>query len=134
MSDDTPKLNKLLSNSSNNTEPDTEPEAESGLETESEKSECINNSCSIKCIKQLIEHIKGKKRKLDLFRKILEIKYNRYPSELESFLKIDVYASCKDPIKEMFFFMKHGDKIPIHKLGIQYGRDNDYIQWKQEQT
>ena len=63
-----------------------------------------------------------------------EIKYNRYPSELESFLKIDVYASCKDPIKEMFFFMKHGDKIPIHKLGIQYGRDNDYIQWKQEQT
>ncbi len=63
-----------------------------------------------------------------------EIKYNRYPSELESFLKIDVYASCKDPIKEMFFFMKHGDKIPIHKLGIQYGRDNDYIQWKQEQA
>ena len=78
MSDDTPKLNKLLSESSNNTELDTEPEAESGLETESEKSECINNSCSIKCIKQLIEHIKGKKRKLDLFRKILEIKYNRY--------------------------------------------------------
>ena len=48
------------------------------MDTESEKSECINNSCSIKCIKQLIEHIKGKKRKLDLFRKILEIKYNRY--------------------------------------------------------
>ena len=35
---------------------------------------CIN----LKCVKDIIEHIQEKKRKLDLFRKILELKYNRY--------------------------------------------------------
>jgi hypothetical protein len=35
---------------------------------------CMN----IKCVTELIDHIKEKKRKLDLYRKILELKYNRY--------------------------------------------------------
>uniref|UniRef100_A0A6C0C7F7 SMODS and SLOG-associating 2TM effector domain-containing protein n=1 Tax=viral metagenome TaxID=1070528 RepID=A0A6C0C7F7_9ZZZZ len=35
---------------------------------------CLN----IKCVADLIKHIKDKKRKLDLYRKILELKYNRY--------------------------------------------------------
>ena len=54
-----------------------EPEPESASET---FSECINinDTCSIKCIGELIEQIKEKKRKLNLYRKILEIKYNRY--------------------------------------------------------
>ena len=35
-----------------------------------------------------------------------DIKYDRYPSEsLERFVKVDVYATCKDPIKEMFFLL-----------------------------
>ena len=33
---------------------------------------------SIDCVEDLISHIKDKKRKLDLYRKILELKYNRY--------------------------------------------------------
>tara|TARA_B100000035_G_scaffold314912_2_gene332937 strand:+ start:320 stop:1072 length:753 start_codon:yes stop_codon:yes gene_type:complete len=37
-----------------------------------------SGSCSIKCIEELIDHIKEKKRKLNLYRKILELKYNRY--------------------------------------------------------
>ena len=37
---------------------------------------CIN----LKCVKDIIEHIQEKKRKLDLFRKILELKYHRYKS------------------------------------------------------
>tara|TARA_B110000259_G_C14002325_1_gene396687 strand:+ start:599 stop:1354 length:756 start_codon:yes stop_codon:yes gene_type:complete len=37
------------------------------------------NVCSdINCIDELINHIKEKKRKLNLYRKILELKYNRY--------------------------------------------------------
>ena len=54
-------------------EPESEPEPETF-------SECINinDTCSIKCIGELIEQIKEKKRKLNLYRKILEIKYNRY--------------------------------------------------------
>ena len=35
---------------------------------------CLN----VKCVKDLIDHIKEKKRRLDLYRKILELKYNRY--------------------------------------------------------
>ena len=35
-------------------------------------------SLNIDCVEDLIEHIKGKKRRLDLYRKILELKYNRY--------------------------------------------------------
>jgi len=35
---------------------------------------CLN----VNCIKDLIKHIKEKKRRLDLYRKILELKYNRY--------------------------------------------------------
>jgi hypothetical protein len=72
MTDDIPKVNSLLSESSN-----VEPEAEPESEPESENNGCTNN-CSIKCIDELIDHITGKKRKLDLYRKILEIKYNRY--------------------------------------------------------
>jgi len=58
---------------SNEPEPEPEPESDTF-------SECINinDTCSIKCIKELIEQIKEKKRKLNLYRKILEIKYNRY--------------------------------------------------------
>ena len=37
---------------------------------------CLN----LKCVKDIIEHIQEKKRKLDLFRKILELKYHRYKS------------------------------------------------------
>ena len=37
---------------------------------------CIN----LKCVKDIIKHIQEKKRKLDLFRKILELKYHRYKS------------------------------------------------------
>ena len=75
MSDDTPKVNSLLSESSN-TEPEAEPEPEGEPESkeESENNECKNN-CSIKCIDELIDQIKEKKRKLNLYRKILEIKY-----------------------------------------------------------
>ena len=36
------------------------------------------DTCNIKCIDDLIEQIKEKKRKLNLYRKILELKYNRY--------------------------------------------------------
>ena len=32
----------------------------------------------IKCVDDLIKHIIDKKRKIDLYRKILELKYNRY--------------------------------------------------------
>ena len=39
---------------------------------------CFLNKSSIKCIDDLIDQIKEKKRKLNLYRKILEIKYNRY--------------------------------------------------------
>ena len=46
-------------------------------EPESEKT-CPICKDDIKCLDDLIKHIKDKKRKLDLFRKILEIKYNRY--------------------------------------------------------
>ena len=35
-------------------------------------------SLNIDCVEDLIEHIKDKKRRLDLYRKILELKYNRY--------------------------------------------------------
>ena len=35
-------------------------------------------SLNIDCVEDLIEHIKGKKRRLYLYRKILELKYNRY--------------------------------------------------------
>ena len=35
---------------------------------------CLN----ITCVADLITHIKEKKRRLDLYRKILELKYNRY--------------------------------------------------------
>ena len=37
-----------------------------------------SDSCPIVCIKSLIKHIKDKKRKINLYRKILELKYNRY--------------------------------------------------------
>lgn len=46
----------------------------------------INNICSndlclnLKCVDDLIVHIREKKRKMDLFRKILELKYHRYKS------------------------------------------------------
>ena len=55
------------------------PHTQSTYEPESES----ENTCpickdDIKCLDDLIKHIKDKKRKLDLFRKILEIKYNRY--------------------------------------------------------
>ena len=39
---------------------------------------CLLDKSSIKCIDDLIKQIKEKKRKLNLYRKILEIKYNRY--------------------------------------------------------
>jgi hypothetical protein len=40
--------------------------------------ECDYICLNVKCIKDLIDHIKEKKRRLDLYRKILELKYNRY--------------------------------------------------------
>ena len=61
----------MSGNDTPHTQSTNEPEPES------------ENTCSIckddiKCLDDLIKHIKDKKRKLDLFRKILEIKYNRY--------------------------------------------------------
>lgn len=61
----------MSGNDTPHTQSTNEPEPES------------ENSCpickdDIKCLDDLIKHIKEKKRKLDLFRKILEIKYNRY--------------------------------------------------------
>ena len=50
---------------------EAEPEAE-GLTDPSQE------LCSVNCTKDLLKHINSKKRKLDLYRKILEIKYNRY--------------------------------------------------------
>ena len=44
------------------------------INTSDESEMCLN----IKCITDLIKHIIDKKRKLDLYRKILELKYNRY--------------------------------------------------------
>ena len=39
----------------------------------------LSETCSdVNCINELIIHIKEKKRKLNLYRKILELKYNRY--------------------------------------------------------
>ena len=53
------------------TEQEPEPEAEGLTDPSLEL-------CSVTCIKDLLKHINSKKRKLDLYRKILEIKYNRY--------------------------------------------------------
>jgi hypothetical protein len=47
-------------------------------DTEEENNETEYTCTSIKCFDELITHIKEKKRKLNLYRKILELKYNRY--------------------------------------------------------
>jgi hypothetical protein len=42
---------------------------------------CFNDLClNLECLNDLIIHIREKKRKMDLFRKILELKYHRYKS------------------------------------------------------
>ena len=56
-----------------------EPEAEAEAEPEAEGlTDPSLELCSVNCTKDLLKHINSKKRKLDLYRKILEIKYNRY--------------------------------------------------------
>ena len=59
-------------NGSNTNASDTNASDTNGPNTYGET--CIN----IVCINSLITHIKDKKRKLNLYRKILELKYNRY--------------------------------------------------------
>ena len=53
----------------------------SGVNSSGVNSSCSKELClNINCIDDLINHIREKKRRMDLFRKILELKYHKYKS------------------------------------------------------
>ena len=81
-----PTQNLVNSSEVNSSEVNSSGVNSSGVNSSGVNSSGVNSSCSkelclnIECVDDLIEHIREKKRRMDLFRKILELKYHKYKS------------------------------------------------------